>query len=1274
MLDILKKDAKCGDGIKLYLTSGEIIEGVLTEFNESNIVLNDEGVQKRFFQVMIGGWEIIKQDVKKDLLSEENITSTVEPVLRREDVINDFDLLYKEQDIDIDSNVITNATILEIRNEGVVVELDNGQSVICHKGYMVGFSRANCVSGKRAYCSVFSGKKICYRSIVEMTYGDLHSRLIKAVYNSPLPRIPIVESIITYFKNNFNLPSTKSILFKIRNSIKELNSTDRLDVWQQIDFYKNKKQYDTALDIVNNAINACDDNKQKVSLLLKKAQLYSIIGKNEDTLFSYENLISFCESIDFSSFELSLYCVEYAKLLRLTGQLAESDKYLQKAMLLNPSNKEAKKLTNLYLFNRNTDIENDDKLTLKTSPFSLLTFSIQKNVDCDVLKHDFTDPEIKSLNGKVTDEIAHRILDNANISGSMLDYLEAAKAFKELPVGSYDSQELEESVLNYQVLKSRSLFNSYKKIIIESSSIEDYSIEALTLLKDSAICYYLETIDNIGGDNVNFVYTLLEECLKMELSLDIIKTEYNKEKAEEIFTTFVFNSSFLSIYEEQITTSILLKISFYSVRCINLWNLVLLKSELLTNINTFILEHPSIATSLIKSENTTKTKKLDIYSLNFFNQFVIWENNWVTVYYKRFNNIYNLSFDVFSLNSLIQKFNNLAKQKYVRCLCESDKKIVNNINDFLSTISLYQSRDAVQRREILDNSIDILSRIINWNSSSNTILGEQFFIPLLKKWKNSLQTLSNNQEDKKECLLTVSFDPPYFSVNSDGKYFNIVVSNNSRHIAESYRLAIWNGEDRSTAIVQSKDQDLFPNSQHSLKIQIPTDKWGDIEVYELKYAIGSKFMNNWSKDLFGGITISQNRTVEFTKREIKWRDQGKVSNELFKGRDEIVAKLKEHYSSNERYYSYVLYGLSRTGKSCILEFLKTSITGTIIHKNDVPFSICPLLLDLGSIYGVSKSYESFWDKLLKKLNKDSNKYLSEQNININIASSSDFDHFINELNSLHVHPLFMFDEFSYMKSIIDDGYMNSAFLQYMRKLAADEDMASFIFAGTYDIKGLIHDSKYNISGAFNYLKEPDKPIFEISESAAEELINIMGNKLIFTNSAIKYIHSLSGDVPYWIQKICLNCGYYAVENNKSDIGVDELEHVVKRLTGESIDISDSSISTMSSTIFDMTQTLPTDPLEVKLILTTVAYLTDKDKSRIGVTHERMKELWSEYNFDYSKLNISEAIKLLLERKTFSHEEKDQHHYYRYSLELFRRWWLQHHYDIGLELTSFAKKI
>ena len=112
MLDILKKDAKCGDGIKLYLTSGEIIEGVLTEFNESNIVLNDEGVQKRFFQVMIGGWEIIKQDVKKDLLSEENITSTVEPVLRREDVINDFDLLYKEQDIDIDSNVITNATIL----------------------------------------------------------------------------------------------------------------------------------------------------------------------------------------------------------------------------------------------------------------------------------------------------------------------------------------------------------------------------------------------------------------------------------------------------------------------------------------------------------------------------------------------------------------------------------------------------------------------------------------------------------------------------------------------------------------------------------------------------------------------------------------------------------------------------------------------------------------------------------------------------------------------------------------------------------------------------------------------------------------------------------------------------------------------------------------------------------------------------------------------------------------------------------------------------------
>ena len=1271
MLDILKNDAKCGDRIKIYLISGEIIEGTLTEFNDTNILIDDSDIQKRIFPVMIGGWEIVKQDTKEK--TTDDITPSLPSSMEREDVVSIFDSLYKELEIDLNSNIITNASIIKIHNEGVEVLLDNGQSILCHKGYMVGFSRANCATGRRVYCSVYSGKNMCYRSIIEMTYSELHSRFVKALYNTPIPRLPIIESILTYLKNTLNSKNAKNILFKIRASVKELSGTDKLDVWQQIELFKNKKQYDSALEIVNKSIESCIDNKQKAALLLKKAQLYSTMDNNKELLSSYNEFIIYCESIEYPETELSHYYIEYAKLLRLAERVAESEVYVNKAMQLNPSNAEVKKMHNLYTAFKYGNSVEGEKTPLEASLLDSFTFNIKKNAEFDIDNHNFSNPVIKSLNGRVTDEIAHRLLDEANISGSMLDYLEAAKALKQLSIGSYDSQEYEDAVANYLVLKSRSLYGSFKKIIVDSVSIEDYSIEELTLLKDSAIGYYLETIENTNGDNESFVFSLLEECLKMELSLESIKIDKDKQKAEKIFSTFVLNSSIFQ-EDEEFVVSILQKICFYSVRCVTLWNCILMNSQFIANINAHIVAHPSVASTLIKSENTTKSIKIDIYSPLFFNKLVSWEYNWVSLYYKRFNKIFNSTFDVFSLKSLTQKCNNLLKQKFTRCLCDSDKKNIKDINRFLAIISIYQNRDTAQRREILENSIKVLSEILNWNSSNNTILGRQFITPLLNSWKASLQILSNKQEDKKDCFLSVSFDPPHFASNSEGKYFTIILSNNSAQVAEGYRLAIWKRGDRSTAIIKSGEIDILQTTHFSLKFNIPVEKWGDIEVYELEYAVGSKYLNNWSKDLLGGITISRNRSVEFTKQQIKWRDQGKVSTELFKGRDEIVKMLKNHYASIERYYSYILYGLSRTGKSCILEFLKESISNSVITKGNSKFYICPLLLDLGAIYGVSKSYESFWEKLLKKLYKDANKFILEHNITSPVEYSTDFDRFISDMYNVNIHPLFMFDEFSYMKSIIDDGYMNSAFLQYMRKLAADDDMASFIFAGTYDIKGLIHDSKYNISGAFNYLKEPEKPIFEISESAAEELINIMDDKLLFTKSAIKEIHRLTGDVPYWIQKICLNCGYYAVENNRSDIGIDELEQVVKRLTGEIFDVSDSSsIGTMSSTIFDMTQTLPTDPVEVKLILTTVAYLIKKDKSHIGVTHERMKELWSEYDFDYSKLNISDAIKLLLERKTFSHEEKDQHHYYRFSLELFRRWWLQNHYDIGLELTTFAKK-
>ena len=47
-----------------------------------------------------------------------------------------------------------------------------------------------------------------------------------------------------------------------------------------------------------------------------------------------------------------------------------------------------------------------------------------------------------------------------------------------------------------------------------------------------------------------------------------------------------------------------------------------------------------------------------------------------------------------------------------------------------------------------------------------------------------------------------------------------------------------------------------------------------------------------------------------------------------------------------------------------------------------------------------------------------------------------------------------------------------------------------------------------------------------------------------------YIRALSGCVPYWIQWICLACGKYAVARKHRHLGFNEVNDVVRVLTGE----------------------------------------------------------------------------------------------------------------------------
>ena len=1277
MLNLLKQDAKVGDSLNLYLTSGNSVKGTIVEIGENYLLMEVDGVKRRYFPQLIGGWDVVNEAPQVESLEVINEQATdvekneKEASTEVEEEFNDvlislFDKIYENEHIDLSASIKTNATVDKVLPTGVSVITDNGEQIICHKGFMAGFSRVNCTSGKRLFCGNVNNtgmhKGICYLSVLQMSFIELRERFVTALSTKPTPRKPIINSIIAYLRNNCNGKSTKKLISDLRNKINLLVKTGKAED-PELEKYISFKQYKKAFELIETKIKSSEDDKQKTALLLRKAQLYSSLKEHENAIAAYRELISFNENMDSPSTYLSHLYTELARLLLLVGDDEQAKNARKNALLLNPNNVVAKKLIS------NSDIDSDEQ------SFIVAKYTDERLVDCDIDSYIFTDPEIVSLNGLVTNNIANRLLESSSSSEDFVLHIETAKALKSLPIGSYDIQDLEDSINSYSLYKIRSLFNSYKKVIRESDTIDSISVEQLNRIKDCLICYSFETIEEIVNDDLGTAETILLDSLLLELSSILISQKVNRNTVLEVLNFSLDNFyEFCKRTEEEILAKLFVKLISYSIQCSNLWELLILKSNIFESLITFINNN-----SVIKQKILDLTPNQNRRNINNPNYIIVLRehvSNRLKESFNKLKKMENTNLNLSSLSHIKTKFMFLLGRKHVWCFNETDKKSLEDINHLVSLLSLYQISSKEERKNIITNALLEIDKVIRWNSSNmTTTLGRFYFYPLLVSWKETLTKHNSQDEYNANCLLSVETDSPYYSGNRDKeKSFNVVLYNKSNLISEGFRLAIWIGDNPKNGLIKTDDKYILPNSSVPLEIRIPYEKWGNLDIYELNFAISSKYLGKWSTTEFASATISRKRDITFKKGEQKWHDSGNPPIEMFKGRDGIVNELKEHYCSLNRRYSYVLYGLSRTGKSSILDYLKRAIEGVEIEGVNSQKVVLPLYIDLGAIYGLVNSSDKFWKLFLKTIYKDTENFIEKFKPGVIVEKTDDFSQFILALEGFNIHPLFMLDEFSYMQDIIDAGYINSAFLQYMRTISADKDLASFIFAGTYDIKYLIHDPKYNISGAFTYLREPDKPLFEISADAAEELINMMQGQLDFSPAAIREIHRLTGDVPFWIQKLCLNCAFYGVDNNKPDIGIQDLEAVVCKMTGEpnktSYDMS--SIPSLNEGTFSKTQILDTDSEEIKIVLTSISFLMKEADSQEGVTYEQIKALWSDNNTDISNYDIKEALDSLCERKTLTFEDIDNMRFYKFSIDLFRRWWLHEHFVFELQLSSFKK--
>ncbi len=1037
-------------------------------------------------------------------------------------------------------------------------------------------------------------------------------------------------------------------------------------------------EFESALKRIEKELNNGQlDEKYKSSLLLKKAQVYSSLNNPTKSEEAYQELIAFNEKIGSSPNNLSHLYTELARLQALSPEkqiLAFES--VKKALRYNPNNNFAKNLLNQFQGKGTASkveqfVDNEDNLLVDADDDSTV---ISKMIDIDIREHKFTNPDILKNGGKPTAFTAKQIFETAkatkdkdiDLSARYPIYLEAAKAYSELNVGSYDLQEYLECAAYYAMLKGNSLFINFRNNI-QNGTIN--KIE-LTRLKDSACSYYIESLNLLSNIEPKLLLTILSNYLKLNIVL------YKLNKNENIDFRGRFSDVFFNCIRSK--DKELEKIAYLTVISVGAtspqaWNrLTDLPGGTGQLYGEFGNENRKKHIFSIINEIEQSSIDVNLNPSNFLKTSFLQRKRKEKKFEETVFSIREIELEPHSIATIIEKWEQL--EIYWNLLSTTDIETKNEIDEILSILKPYLNRNQTERTNLLIQVQKIIDTQIKFINTNTTFYGRTFFFSLLNKWKREIDNLLSEKIAQSYPVLDIIIDPPYF-VNKNGENIvNVIIKNNGETTAEGYELAIsvesTKYEDTKQEQTISSNNEIPAGSRIDASFNIPLNLLEDSNAVEIDMNIVAIYQKKKIKAQNIQFTVEEEPKSSLTYEDILWKDDKIPEEQLFKGRKQIIADLAQHYLSIERSKTYILYGLTRTGKSSILEYLKEDIEGDTFMMKGKEMTLLTFSWDLSKAASFKKASD-FWEYILyqqifEELESRSTKFdFSDLNFS-QFPRAKDFQLILKYLNSKNVYPLFLIDEFSYIKTLIDGDIVNSAFLHTLRQYSLD-GLASFVFAGTYDIKTLVKDPKYGITGQL--VNAIEKQISEIDDQYAEELIEVMGNKLIFTPEAISHIKFLSGNIPYFVQIICKYCGYYAVENRRQHIGYPELEGVVRILTGQNIANTQSLVKNLPENVFQNNQFSPADK-DVNVLISSIAYFNkDRINDPRAVGFHELQRLWAEKKVNAFGPKLAEAINLLKEKKILIQEEDEGLPVYRFAVDLFRRWWAVHHPDIILEITT-----
>lgn len=965
--------------------------------------------------------------------------------------------------------------------------------------------------------------------------------------------------------------------------------------------------------------------------------------------------------------------VTMARLYLKEGNKDEALKAIIYAENLRPDNNAIRKLKDSIM---SLGTGGNEKITDRAN--SVVDSAPQNNVDDNISKMLLQDVEQEAHRQELlpsselvpAEQLFGKAQNNRNSQSDTYD--DKAFSFLEAAAAYYNNKQMDTvmfkiSVANYARFKGHGMFTRFANHLKANS----YNLDELQAFRDSACSYYVEALGifNTLGEN-----DYLRELLLKYLQLNFVTSQIEGSKTPDPDWENIQLGKLQAIcLKGDSTENLNLLLRAYLVvgsAAEDVWN-------------SLINDKGGIGPFRGRCSDSDNFKDKAYKNLNIINQSHIDHNlgledfmhNLFVCRNERKNNFDNAihrclawKFYSFDLSSFDEKWRTILE--FEDLMTNTDLLTLNAFNSVIEILKPYAGRKENERTRLLVRSQQILLNTQKAISETTTYYGKTFFSVLINNWLKEISILLEERDASTLPLLVISCTPSYILKDENGNgVINIVVTNSGDSTAQSFRV---------DAAINGKEYHITHNNELSsgdcCGESFISKDFANIDSVDVLFKLTAKYQGKDLKPVECEATYEvESIDVLSDEIDIPWTISNTPEEHIFKGREKELNTLVNHYLSKDRSLTYILYGLTRTGKSSILDYLRNRIKEQPL-KEDSNKKILAFKWYLNEFPYKNSTSAQFWtwaletniynelsDELADKIDAS---YGEEGLPPAEKLSQLDFVKIVDVLNNNNIVPFITIDEFSFVRLMLKEGLIDATFVSTLRNLALT-GKACFVYSGTYDIKELPKEKEY-IAGQMN--NTLPMPINQIDEQYADELIDACP-RLIFDDKAKTYIRALSGCVPYWIQWICLACGKYAVANKHRHLGFNEVNNVVKVLTGEALPGKKDTWESMDETNFHNNQIDPENIAEHQLI-SSISYL-NRESTQIerGISMDELKRLWDKYSVSEEKrLNMTKALASLKDKKILHSFTDEGREVYRLNVDLFRRWWFVHHRDLDLEFS------